>query len=526
MDTNGNPEFISDNDESFWECSDAPSFDFVSLSGLNQSSGDVILDQYDSDDGSRLDAVLANVHRLMDCLKVVEIDESSLTSDNLVAKATQKLKTPESVDELILELCGDNTSQMDKDVEKAGLPEANPKPAAHSCDEKDLREANDRSNKDVIEPLLVELLKEGNDLAMTSEGAETSNSYVNKKTNIKLNLLNKQEPIPNFEDAQVSNKSLPSPETSTFISTKKANGENEKVLIIANHVKPKLSSKDQPDLSDIKSNGKKIFKKAKSENSSYFNSKILKVNSTQDNDSSKQPVTDSDYRPKEKKKLSASLSFAEKSTGNLRLFLPLKRKTSNNKEPGESRKISTEVKCANSKTQNEDYLRNNSAFAMQDLKSIPDEKSNKTDNKAARKKNFWNKEKKLSLGFRRSPSSEGKNFLGTNEVLKVHPNQAVLVTLEQSNSKPDSLNDSMVLKRRKKPILSGNKALSMYLDDEKTLEVLAKKRTSASPRLMTKLSTHFSLSPQNESDKKVARVDSEPSKENGFDIFIKTFNDA
>ena len=522
-------------DDFFLRCSDATPIEFVSLSGLDPSSRNLLIDEYDSDDGTRVDAILADVHRIMDCLYVEELDEAKLTSVNLTA--TQQVQTPVSVDELIFELCG-----------AAGLKEAmtsdDVTPTASSS--RKLSSANDEQmNQDENILQLLDRNMEITETNLTSEALVVSERMEQKSrkfyangNNIKLNLLNTQ--LTSFKNHQ----DAPSPASLLVNQAEKSlirkNGKKRSVDDnVINSVLP--STVERKDTSSFSKVGLKIFKRSKSENSEYFNEKLHSPTYQYQDKEEKPTFSMQRQPPKEKKKLSATLSLPDKSVSIRKVLSPVKRKISSNREPNDSKKLSNDdANCTcSAQLQEENRLRSQ----VQSSRDTPDEKHNKVDKSVGGtlKKNLWTIEKKLGLNFPRSPSGEERNFTETHQlhcaVNKENQNESFSITLDEESLKVDSFGSPIVLKRRNKVSAKSTKCASVCLEDHNCcLEVDGKKRASASPRLIRQYRLNFSQplpypsSPKEQpspkqipttlSKKTFPRVDSEPSECN-FCLSVK-----
>ena len=508
------------NDEFFLN-SDATRIDFIPITGLDPSSRDVIIDSYDSDEGTTLDAVLANVHRMMDCLPDEEFDAASLTSSNFFTTEAQNVKPPKSVDDLIFELCGD-----------AGLKEANAASGGQSEGNGDINKQFEKTKiarkNEITE---THLLSGAQAIADESAQEAESNNFRVDENNIKLNLLNKQ--VSSLENLQVA----PSLETISVNQAKKPlireNGNKGAAPNESDNWKLKIEIKDKSTTSKARLN---IFKSGKSETDECLSEHVAKCSDQQQQMQRPKSIMQQLRQPqKEKKKQSANLGFPDKTSSIRHVISNGKRKTSSSKEPKDIKQnptVNSNCSCFNLQEDNaSSRLRNNSVYQLQSSKNVPDEKvTNKTDKTTGgtSKKNFWTREKKRGLSLLRSPSTEERNILEQQELelatdKRINENKAILLNSVERKLTVDYLHTPNELRSRSTG--KNAKYSSACLEDYNCAETNQKKRTSASPRLIRKFRINFPhphpvkhLTPT-ENKKAFPRVDSEPSMLKSFTIF-------
>lgn len=445
--------------DSLLNFSETSSPDFEISSNSKHSTPSSPAGAYTSEDERSLDAVLANVHHLIDCLNAVENVSEPLTSKELVDIATQSLKTPKTVDDLIFELCGhsDTEHQTIKNntlQEGAGKDDASNKEIPN-CNRRVVQAGANESllNSEISETNLTSDSRQRKVVESLQVAEKSEQKYLNHKENntSKLNCLNQQNHLSSAENVDISAKEASNNiKGLNFVLDQEVTGsKTDKSQLEKNmNVSRKTSGPEN-----------KFLKKAHSEMSHYFRN-IYEPSSESDQTpagSNLSPGEQASDR-KEKKKLNVALSLPigkktpkENQTYNFKTLLPRIRKHSKDKLHSDLRISPVQIRSpsSNSNDQSKKSSANDSRKSSSNLQETQLVKTENTPNSFKRRKNnSW--VDKTFLSFRRSQSLEGKKQL---TVLKVDSKSSP-VDNSQIQSSPnrfhleeDHTNESSTTKR-------------------------------------------------------------------------------
>ena len=510
----------TDSVNDLFEFSDAPSNNFNPCANSKQPPHDGATNAYTSEDEKSLDAVLANVHHLIDCLNAYENKSTPRTSRQLVEVAAQHPKTPKTVDDLIFELCGDTTTenQTKKNETPSEIEKENNGSNLNEVPIHDHTADKEPAQVDSESPLKSDLTAttltsehqwKAVESAQVAEKSEQKYFFSSKNSGSKLNFLNQQDNSCGLESAQILQKDvLNDAKTTVSISADE---------VTDNQTKKTKSEAEIKASAETEMSETKLFKKSNSEMSHYFRNIYETSNNKQAASGTHSVANEQSIVRKEKKKLNAALSLPvgkrqqkDNQLYNFKSLLPRKRKQSKDKMQSDLKVANLKAKPASHNIHDVKHPKESVFLKSENSNSsLKETQAEKSSGSMNRRKNISWMDKKF-LSFRRSQSLEGKKHLALSKT----DNNPNLVNTQKGSfafhsSLPDgSPTESPTLQREKLFQPSRNRKLSY---SNQIPGGKCSRSLSSSPRFEHLHTTDFSLYFDNNSET-VTRVDSEPSK--------------